>query len=140
MSLEQALTAATAAIQELISVLRETSVDAAPAKRGRKAAAAEASSSAPAPAPSPTPAPASAPQPAPQVAPAGQLNMNAVATKFLALAETKGRDVALGILNKYGLSRLAEAKPEQLAAILADVEQATNPAAAAAAAATSSLI
>lgn len=83
---------------------------------------------APAPAPTekPTQAPSEAPTPAPTEAAKAEMVYADVCTPFLELFNSKGKDVAIGVLNKHGFSALKSAPKEAWPAIKSDVEALLN--------------
>ncbi|NKD46273.1 hypothetical protein HEQ69_11220 [Haematospirillum jordaniae] len=88
-------------------------------------------------APSPTPGKVSASPPAPEVladrtetasAPEEkadkEITYQQVADAVTKLVKTKGRDIAVGVLERFGAAKLPDVKPDQYAAVLAACQEA----------------
>lgn len=138
MSLEQAITDHAGALRELAAairstigagVTRSTELDQAtdkviadakkPAEAKKPAATASSLNGAK----QPTTAPAeTAPAEEAKAEPAAAIDYDQVKAKVLALAQSKGRDVLVALLQRHGAAKAPDLKPVQYAAFLADID------------------
>lgn len=123
MSLEEALRENTAAVRELIAVLKAVlKAPAAPVEyKPTTAVAAEDNPTMPAVEPVADPAPT---QPTAEAVADPAPSYKDVAASVTKLAREKGRDAALAVLTKFGAAKLPDVKPDCFAAVIAACEEA----------------
>lgn len=133
MSLEQAITDHAGALRELAAAIRSTISGAAEigqatdkviadAKKSTAAAASSASGAKPETTVKKDAAPAKVEEAKQDTAKPEAIEYEAVKAKVLALAQTKGRDTLVALLQRYGVTKAPDLKPMQYADFVKDID------------------